>query len=262
MSVAGLVVFYWLLRWVFKSMAQLPLPAPIPAKGPMILPPEQLSLPAPIPAPAPIILPPPPPRRPETVQLTLPLPDPPPPPPPPPTPVVQWDSDTELLAWRAWRLGLLLPEDGDDATGPILLSLVAPCVWNGPVVHEGKPFGTIQIPSGIYALKPSVLDRFNWQNEHCWVTGTIALSGRVVEHEIGYRAERAVVRELRLGVGIHLAVRSLDKLRGVVDQLEDRYQVSVNIGQSDREVADRMLERGHRAAATPLIWNRQQWRFI
>ena len=130
------------------------------------------------------------------------------------------------------------------------------------MVHEGSPLATIQPPSGIYALKPTVLDRFNWQNEHCWVTGTIALSGRVVEHEIGYRAERAVVRELRLGVGAHLAVRSLKKLREIVDALEDRYQVAVNIGQSDREVADRMLQRGHQAAKLPFIWDRQPWRLI
>ena len=52
------------------------------------------------------------------------------------------------------------------------------------------------------------------------------------------------------------------QLREIIDALEDRYQVAVNIGQSDREVADRMLQRGHQAARLPFIWDRQPWRVI
>jgi hypothetical protein len=123
---------------------------------------------------------------------------------------------------------------------------------------------TVEVPSGIYALKSDVADKIERQNEHCWVTGTIALSGRVIEHALGYRAERAVVRELRLGVGAHLVLRSLKQLREMMDALEDRYQVTVNAGQSEREVADRMLHHGHKPAAEklPFVWDRHPWRVI
>jgi hypothetical protein len=132
------------------------------------------------------------------------------------------------------------------------------------VVHEGAPLADTKYPSGIYALKPEVADRIQWQNEHCWVTGTIALSGRVIEHELGYRAERAVVRELRLGVGAHLALRSLKQLREVIVGLENRYQACISVGQSDREIADRMLQGGHhpQCPKLPLVWDRHPWRLI
>ena len=86
----------------------------------------------------------------------------------------------------------------------------------------------------------------------------------MIEHEIGYRAERAVVRELRLGVGAHLALRSLKQLRDVIEALETRYQVTVNAGQSDREVADLMLPNGHKSQCTklPFVWDRHPWRVI
>jgi hypothetical protein len=123
---------------------------------------------------------------------------------------------------------------------------------------------TVEVPSGIYALRPEVGEQIQWQNVHCWVTGTIALSGRVIEHALGYRAERAVVRELRLGVGAHLVLRSLKQLREMIDGLEDRYQVTVNAGQLEREIADRMLHHGHKPAADklPFVWDRQPWRML
>jgi hypothetical protein len=172
-----------------------------------------------------------------------------------------WTERTELIAWRAWRLGFLLRRRGGDG-GPRLLSIAAHCIWNGPVVSDGVPLPTIDQPSGIYTLKLGVPDRINWQNEFCWVTGTVALSGRVVEHELGYRAERAVVRELSLGVGAHLALRSLRRLRKTVDSLEGRYQVAVNIGLAERQIADRMLNSGRKAVKLPFVWDRHPWRLI
>ena len=235
-SAAAIVVVWWLLRWVFKSTEQPPVPVPIPAKGP-------------------IILPPPRPRRPAAVQLTLPF--------LPPTPVVEWGDEAELLAWRAWRLVWYRSDTGRRG-GLCLSSLSAPCIWEGPVVNGGTPLEIIDPPTGVYALKLQ-LDRVNWQNhEACWVTGDIALSGRVVEHRLGYRAERAVVRELRLAVGTHLAVRDLKELRQVIDKLEDRYQVSVNVGQAERETADRMLAAGKKPerAYIPPVRAQAPWRLI
>jgi hypothetical protein len=126
------------------------------------------------------------------------------------------------------------------------------------------PLDVTRYFSGIYALKLNVADQVQWQNVRCWITGTIALSGRVVEHALGYRAERAVVRELRLGVGTHLAVRSLDEVREIITALEDRYQVPVNIGQREREIADRMLRKSMfpETYGVPIVWNRLPWRVI
>ena len=179
----------------------------------------------------------------------------------PSPPAVQWTEPRELLAWRAWRLGFLLLRHGGDG-GPRLLSLSASCIWNGPVVSERAPQLPTDTPSGIYALKVDIADRINWQNEHCWVTGTIALSGRVIEHASGYRAQRAVVRELRLGVGAHLALRSLKQVREMIDVLEQRYQVAVNAGLSERQIADRMLHEGRKGAALPFVWDALPWRLI
>jgi len=228
---------YMLVRWLTKS-AEQPQPAP---------PPEVVT--------RPIVTPPP--RRPSPPPHS-------PPPHSPPLhspPVVPWTEPRELLAWRAWRLGFFLRRAGGDG-GPRLLSLSAPCIWNGPVVRDGVPLPTVDPPSGIYALKPDVAERIIWQKDYCWVTGTIALSGRVVEHELGYRAERAVVRELGLGVGAHLALRSLKQLRETIEALEDRYQVTVSVGQAEREIADEMLHGGYKAAKVPFVWDRHPWRLI
>ena len=174
---------------------------------------------------------------------------------------VPYTEPTELLAWRVWRLGFFLRRHSGDG-GPRLLSLTAPCVWNGPVVRVHPPIIETLTPNGIYALKPEVADRVDWRNQFCWVSGTIALSGRVVEHALGYRAERAVVRELRLCVGAHLVLRSLKQLRETIDALEHRYQVAVSVGQSEREIADRLLHGGHAAVKLPFVWDRHPWRVI
>ena len=62
-------------------------------------------------------------------------------------PVVQWQSDRELVAWRAWRLAILVDKgvcgspspEGRGGQGlsasPRLLSLSAPCIWDGPAIR-------------------------------------------------------------------------------------------------------------------------------
>ena len=127
------------------------------------------------------------------------------------------------------------------------------------------PFCTQENPSGIYTLKPAVAETLEWSNnELCWVTGTVALSGRVVEHALGYRAECAVIRELRLGVGTHLAVRALETLRQVMASLEERYQAPVDAGLAEREVADRRLTYGFkpRCPKVPSVWEGPSWRVV
>ena len=78
------------------------------------------------------------------------------------------------------------------------------------------------------------------------MTGWVALSGRVVEHELGYRAERAVIRKLRLGVGTHLVEQRIPALHRIARELEDRYQAPVKIGWTERRLARTLLGGGFR----------------
>ena len=132
--------------------------------------------------------------------------------------------------------------------------------WPG---HPPHILPTAEAPGGIYALKMNLTDTGDWTlSEHCWVTGCVALSGRVVEHHLGYRAERAVIRELRLGVATHLAARKLDVLGHLIEQLEQRYQAPVDAGLRERELADRILMSGFksRVPAVPLMSLQEPWR--
>jgi hypothetical protein len=180
-------------------------------------------------------------------------------------PVVQWTEPRELIAWRAWRLLQVECPRGVETSGLRLISLSAPCIWNGPVARVNPPDPDLPSTSGIYSLKPDVAERNRWQfSEDCWVTGTIALSGRVIEHHLGYRAERVVIRSLRLAVGTHLVVRDLRELQHVIKSLETRYQVAVDVGQAEREEADRMRTRGVRPETDRPNWTtlKEPWQLI
>jgi hypothetical protein len=154
--------------------------------------------------------------------------------------VERWEREDELLAWRFWKLGLL-PSDG----GVRLLSFRAPCVWDGPVLRAHRPPSESPFSSsGVYALKaepPRSADVHH--SDECWVSGWVALSGRVVEHEHGYRAERAVIRRLRIGVGTHLRVTHMEDLLALAAELEHRYQAPVNLGHVEWRFAARVLVR-------------------
>jgi len=160
-------------------------------------------------------------------------------------PVVPWTGSGELLAWRAWRLAILRESEQEDY-GPRLLSLTAPCIWRGPMITaDTLPAVLASRPTGIHALKPDApLASELRLSEYCWVSGLVALSGRVMEHAIGYRAERAVVRELRLGVGTHLVVKVPRMLQQIMDRLEECYDAPVDPGCFERHLAHRLLARG------------------
>ena len=144
----------------------------------------------------------------------------------------------ELLALRAWRLAWW----NEDA-GPVLGSLTQGTIWDGPVLHSHRqPLDDPEGRAGIYALKvrwrPSLVPAsypdqvvHNWLNgPTTWVWGWVALSGQVVEHEFGYRAETAVIRRLHLGVPTHLVYERPEQLEQLVRDLEDRYQCPVKAG--------------------------------
>ena len=115
----------------------------------------------------------------------------------------------EIFAYRGWRLvGDILCSVGYDQKNYD--------IWNGPVA---KCEGTLEIDgaNGLYAVKFShakqMMDGY-FPDIH----GIVGLSGIVVEHERGFRAERAVVRVLRV-------VPPVGDL--VLKALEDRYQCQV-----------------------------------
>ena len=154
-------------------------------------------------------------------------------------PVEKWRRGGELLAWRFWGLGRLRADGGVR-----LKSFRAPFAWDGPVLRAHRlPSESPFSRAGVYTLKqpPPRRADVHWSDE-CWVSGWVALSGRVVEHEHGYRAERAVIRRLRLGVGTHLRVTHIEDLLTLAAELERRYQAPVNLGQVERRFATRVLK--------------------
>lgn len=159
--------------------------------------------------------------------------------PPGPVPSARWTGG-ELLGYREWHLARWGPDGGLR-----LCSLTRLVLWDGPVVRaDHTPLAEPLNQVGLYARKPSCRPRrqpkgHDWRcSGTAWIWGWVALSGQVVEHAHGYRAERMVVRRLRLGVGV---LRSLFKTGGdpqaVARELSDRYQVPVKVGQLEQRLA-------------------------
>ncbi|HTY80491.1 MAG TPA: hypothetical protein VMI34_21870 [Candidatus Bathyarchaeia archaeon] len=146
----------------------------------------------------------------------------------------------ELLAIRGWKL-IRWTEDGSVR----LASLSRNTVWHGPVFNaDAVPLAQPNCGSGVYALKPSCRPRIaphgcavvapyetDWlAGRRAWVWGWVALSGRVVEHQRGYRAQTAAIRRLHLGVMAHAAFQEPEAIGRLVSQLEERYQCPVRTG--------------------------------
>jgi hypothetical protein len=157
-------------------------------------------------------------------------------------PVARWERGEELLAWRFWKLGRLRADGGVR-----LLSFRAPCAWDGPVLRAHRlPSESPFSATGVYALKAEPpLGADVHHSDECWVSGWVALSGRVVEHEHGYRAERAVIRQLCLGLGLHLRFPALEDIVTLAAELERRYQAPVDLGVVSRGVARDILAPGN-----------------
>jgi hypothetical protein len=99
---------------------------------------------------------------------------------------------TEIIAWRGWSFA-------DNAWEPILRSVTYDTIWEGPALTaDVKP--ERHNSHGIYALKA----RPGWgepNGDYFFgaAFGRVALSGTVVEADGGYRAERAIIRDLWVG---------------------------------------------------------------
>lgn len=113
----------------------------------------------------------------------------------------------EILAYRGWNLmgDLLVPlsrmDDYDSWQGPVA------------VASELNENGH----NGLYAVKIEY-SRLLLAGYHPAVHGIVGLSGRVIEHERGYRAQRMIVRILRV-------VPPVGDI--IIKALEDRYQCQV-----------------------------------
>jgi hypothetical protein len=105
----------------------------------------------------------------------------PPDPPPPPPPVLVAGP---IIAWRLWKIR----QDG------ILLSVSANAAWPTGAPMQGEPDSAGEWGGnnryGIYAMKTRELLTGHAYGRDCLV-GQVALWGRVVEHQHGYRAEYA-----------------------------------------------------------------------
>ncbi len=167
---------------------------------------------------------------------------------PDPVPHAKW-SGGELLALRAWRLA-----HWRDDGGIRLQSLSQNHVWHGPVFHsDHMPEADARCGSGVYAMKPSRRPRsgaaftggssvHDWlTGANAWIWGWVALSGQVVEHAEGYRAQTATVRRLHLGLQAHLAFPWPGEIEALVRALENRYQCPVRVGAWETRKARRIL---------------------
>lgn len=111
-----------------------------------------------------------------------------------------------ITAWRCWAL----------AKHDILQSVSSHDLWEGPVMttargRDGLPSrvrsedpdhereGYLLVDHGVHAYRTVEALRDNWLVEsggHYPVVGRVDLTGHVIVHELGYRAQKATIREL------------------------------------------------------------------
>jgi hypothetical protein len=81
--------------------------------------------------------------------------------------------------------------------------MVMPFPWEGPVFKSASVPAILSGTYGIFCFKTkehiAATDIFS-NNDSLYVQGAVALFGRIVEHEYGYRAENALIKELRVPV--------------------------------------------------------------
>lgn len=155
-----------------------------------------------------------------------------------PSPLPAARLERELFALRTWHL-VRWAEDG----GLRLASVTQQVPWHGPVFHSDR-LPEALTSSGVYAMKADQRSRdgFDWlRGPSVWIWGWVGLYGRVMEHELGYRAEHAVIRRLRLGVAAYLHFAQAEAIETVVRELEQRYQCRVRFGGHEAGKAQRLL---------------------
>jgi hypothetical protein len=115
-------------------------------------------------------------------------------------------AEPPVLGWRIWRLHF------DPHQGWALDSVGVPYRWRAPAARDrtppaltyvyDEPNGRLE-SSGFHlwreerTAREAVLPLVREQRR-TWVYGACSVFGRVIEHELGYRAEGVVIRALRL----------------------------------------------------------------
>lgn len=120
------------------------------------------------------------------------------------TPIV---IDQPIPAIRGWRLV--------HTPYPILASLAFPHIWDSPVERLHKSIAR-KGSTGFWAVKPKGISIVEWYRPD--IVGIVELSGRVVEHTHGWRAEVCTIQTL---------FTSSPQPVAIVESLEQRYQCDV-----------------------------------
>jgi hypothetical protein len=122
-------------------------------------------------------------------------------------------------AWRAWRTER-------EADGSVcLMSITAYFKWEGPVVKVDPPISwewdtsVDARHSGIHAFRSLEIARAELDCPEA--VGTVSLSGKVMVHQFGYRAEKALITKLWVP-SFHTDLYKTD-----ITHLEERYQCDV-----------------------------------
>ena len=147
----------------------------------------------------------------------------------------------ELLATREWRICA-----DKESHRVILTSLNGEQVWDGPVFESvwspDEPSGP---STGVHGLKHRFRKHFlrdGWfYGRKTWAWGWVALSGLVEESDLGYRAERAAIRQLRLGPRALALFHSREEAQDLIADLEDQYQCRVKVGYPEWRVSRTMV---------------------
>lgn len=139
------------------------------------------------------------------------------------------EREEPFTGWRVWELD----------KGGYLVSVTSKAIWKGPVLSaRGRPYSLImgdrgprdsdEVDYGIYCYKTPLLlyghMRRGIFNMRWPVLGAIELSGHVVEHTKGYRAERATFKKLWYVFDDPHKLLFGDNLK---KDLENRYQCDV-----------------------------------
>lgn len=153
---------------------------------------------------------------------------------------------SEIIAWRGW---LLTWERTLSRQAHLLLrSTATRQAWSAPQLKVAPPVPEdriktddysfmVPLPSefrrpvdgyGIHACKPEHFTEMAYHGLP--VIGQVALSGRVIEHEYGYRAERAMIRRLWLRADGLVAIEGVDDVRplDLLPELAERYGCEVD----------------------------------
>ena len=152
-----------------------------------------------------------------------------------------------FVGWRWWKTNA----DGE----PMLFSVSAGAPWHGPLLvaqdltrtllhlDRRAPRRVLGMGPGIYAFKrhaameaaaiaPRLARTDAAHRDTVYVYGSVEMFGHVVEHKHGYRAEKAIIRQLVIPIDQQPSRAWWNddtRLRWLAEALEGRYAVDVDV---------------------------------